>query len=74
MGSVLAISSFHIRQQANLGRETQSRLTQGQPRAGDVVTPRPRPNLGVRRSHASPEANLGQEIITAREANLGRET
>jgi hypothetical protein len=42
--------------------ETQSRLARGQARAGEPVTPRPRPTSGGRRSHASPEANLEWEI------------
>jgi hypothetical protein len=33
----------HDSSEANLGRETQSRLAQGQPRVGDTVTTRPRP-------------------------------
>jgi hypothetical protein len=43
------------------GRETQSCLSHGQPRAGDAVTTRPRPTPGGRCSHDSPEANLGRE-------------
>jgi hypothetical protein len=33
----------HASLEANLERETQSRLALGQPRVGDVVTARPRP-------------------------------
>jgi hypothetical protein len=49
------------RPRPNPGQETQSCLARGQPRAGDTVTARPRPSLGGRRSHVSPEANLGRE-------------
>jgi hypothetical protein len=43
------------------GQEMQSRLARGHLRAGDVVTSRLRPPLGGRRSHTSPDANLGHE-------------
>ena len=47
--------------EANLRREIQSRVVQGQPRAGDTVTTRPRPNTGERGSHDSPDANPGRK-------------
>jgi hypothetical protein len=37
-----------------------SRLARGQPRARDAVTTRPRQTSGGRRSHGSPECNLGR--------------
>jgi hypothetical protein len=68
---------------AILGRETQSRLARGQPRAGDTVTarprplregdavtPHPRPTSGGRRSHASPVAILGRETQSRLHASL----
>jgi hypothetical protein len=51
----------HGSPEANLGRETQSRLARGQPRAGDVVTTRPMLTSGGRHSHGSSEANPGRE-------------
>jgi hypothetical protein len=51
----------HDSSEANLDRETQSRLARGQLLAGDIVMTRPRPTLGGGHNHDSPEANLGQE-------------
>jgi hypothetical protein len=66
--------------EANLGRETQSRLARTQsclarcqPWMGDAIMIRPRPTSGGRRSHGSPghshvspDANLGWETIMIR--------
>jgi hypothetical protein len=52
----------HVSLMVNPGRETQSRLARGQPRAGDAVTTRPRPTSGGRHSHNSSEANPGQVV------------
>jgi hypothetical protein len=64
----------HDSPDANPRRETQSRLTRGQPCAGDIVmtrsrptsvgdtvTARPRPTSDRRGSHGSPKANPGRE-------------
>jgi hypothetical protein len=51
----------HASLEANLRRETQSRLARGHPWTGDTITSRPRPTSDERRSHGSPEATLGRE-------------
>jgi hypothetical protein len=51
----------HGSREANLGWETESRLVQGRPLAGDVVMPHPRPTPGWRRGHGSSKAILGRE-------------
>jgi hypothetical protein len=48
------------REVTNLGWETQSRLAQGHPQAGDAVTPHPRPPSGGRCIH------LGRETQSPR--------
>jgi hypothetical protein len=68
----------HDSPEANLGRETQSRLARGQPRIGDAITAHSRPNLGRetqsrltrptldrRRSHGSRGQPRAGGIITA---------
>jgi hypothetical protein len=45
-----------------LMRETQSRLARGQPRLGDAITTCTRATHVGRRSHDSPEADLGREM------------
>jgi hypothetical protein len=52
----------HNSTEGNLGQETQSHLAPGHPRAGDVVTPRPKTSSGGRHSHGSPKTNLRQEM------------
>jgi hypothetical protein len=47
--------------EADPGRETQSRLTRGQPRTGDAIITHPRTTSGERCSHDSPETNLGRQ-------------
>jgi hypothetical protein len=60
--------------EANLGRETQSRLARGQPRPRDVVTARTRPTPARRLSHGSFEVTLRWERCHASpEVDLGRE-
>jgi hypothetical protein len=69
----------HDSPKADPGQETQSRLTRGRPRAGDIVTTCPRPTSGGdtvptrprstpegRRSDDSPVVNLGRETVTTR--------
>jgi hypothetical protein len=51
----------HDSPEAIPGRETQSRLARGQPRAGNAVMTRLSPTLGGRRSHDLPEAKPGWE-------------
>jgi hypothetical protein len=51
----------HDSPEANTRRETQSRLARGRPWAGDTSTTPPRPTLGGKHSHDSPEADLGHE-------------
>jgi hypothetical protein len=70
-----------------MARPGQSWLALGQSRTGDAITARPRPASGGKHIHGSsetnlgwemqsfaPEANLGQDTIMARKANLRRET
>jgi hypothetical protein len=46
--------------EANLGRDRQSQLIQGQARAADAVTTHPRLSPGSKRSHDSPKATLAE--------------
>jgi hypothetical protein len=55
----------HNSLEANLGRERQSRLVWGQPRARDTSTPRTWPTSSERRSHGYTEANPRREAPEA---------
>jgi hypothetical protein len=55
----------HVSPEATLGRETQSRLAQGQPQARDEVTTRPRPTPNERRSHKSPSGRCSLDSLEA---------
>jgi hypothetical protein len=63
----------HDSPEANPGRETQSRLARGQPRAGDAVTTRPRPTSGGRRNQDSPrgQTRAGDTVTTCTRLNPG---